>query len=130
MNPGTAADGECFDLVYLVLSGAATAARCPELLRGLIGLGFSTAIAIPAPNASRDLAEVKRAQVVKSYFDVAIRPQPSRGVVPLAPCSFNSLNKLARGIANNLALALVVGDRAGHAGDRRPIIERAAPEPP
>jgi hypothetical protein len=61
---------------------------------------------------------------------VAIPPQPSRGVVPLAPCSFNSLNKLARGIANNLALALVVGDRAGHAGDRRPIIERAAPEPP
>jgi phosphopantothenoylcysteine synthetase/decarboxylase len=102
---------EKFDVAYLVLSGTTTAARCPELLRGLVGLGFATVIALPTPNASRvvalrDLADVPGVRVVESYFDGAIRPQPPRGVVLFAPCSFNSLNKLAHGIADNLALSV------------------------
>src|SRR5271168_2713935 len=112
MSLGTATGGERFDLAYLVLSGTTTAARCPELLRGLVRLGFPTVIAIPTPNASRviaprDLADVRGVQVVESYFDLAIRPRPPRGVVLFAPCSFNSLNKLAQGIADNLALSVV-----------------------
>jgi phosphopantothenoylcysteine synthetase/decarboxylase len=103
---------ESFDTAYLVLSGTTTAARCPELLRGLVGLGFAAVIALPTPNAARviaarDLAEVEGARVVESYFDLAIRPRPPRGVVLFAPCSFNSLNKLAHGIADSLALSVV-----------------------
>ncbi|HEY0437718.1 MAG TPA: hypothetical protein VGC92_13840, partial [Phenylobacterium sp.] len=57
--PGT----ETFDVAYLALSGATTAAACPDILRGLVGLGFTTVIALPTPNASRvvalrDLADV------------------------------------------------------------------------
>jgi phosphopantothenoylcysteine decarboxylase len=105
-------DRERFDVVYVVLSGTTTAARGPGILRGLVQLGFSTVIAIPTPNASRviaarDLADVNGVQVVESYFDLAIRPRPPRGVVLFAPCSFNSLNKLALGIADNLALSVV-----------------------
>ena len=112
MSPVTAPAGERFDVAYLVLSGTTTAARCPELLRGLVGLGFSTVIAIPTPNASRViapryLADIEGVQVVQSYFDLAIRPRPPRGVLLFAPCSFNSLNKLAHGIADNLALSVV-----------------------
>jgi len=112
MRAGTAAGSERFDVAYLVLSGTTTAARCPELLRGLVGLGFSTVIALPTPNASRvvaarDLADIEGARVIESYFDMAIRPRPPRGVVLFAPCSFNSLNKLAHGIADNLALSVV-----------------------
>jgi phosphopantothenoylcysteine synthetase/decarboxylase len=108
---GSDAFSERFEIAYLILSGTTTAARCPELLRGLLGLGFATVIAIPTPNASRviaprDLADVEGVQVVESYFDLAIRPRPARGVVLFAPCSFNSLNKLAQGIADNLALAV------------------------
>ena len=108
---------ERFDVAYLMLSGTTTAARGPELLSGLVGLGLATAIAIPTPNAMRviaprELADVKGAQVVESYFDLAIRPRPPRGVVLFAPCSFNSLNKLAHGIADNLALS-VVGEAIG-----------------
>ena len=111
MTTEALAGGERFDVAYLILSGTTTASRCPELLRGLLDLGFSTAIAIPTPNASRvlaprDLADVAGAQVVESYFDLAIRPRPPRGVVLFAPCSFNSLNKLALGIADNLALSV------------------------
>ncbi len=106
------ADRERFDVAYLVLSGTTTAARCPELLRELLRVGFSTVIALPTPNASRviasrEMADVAGAQVVESYFDLAIRPRPPRGVVLFAPCSFNSLNKLAHGIADNLALSVV-----------------------
>ena len=123
MSPGISADGECFDVAYLVLSGTTTAARGPELLHRLVGLGFSTVIAIPTPNASRviaprDLADVEGVRVVESYFDLAIRPRPPRGVVLFAPCSFNSLNKLAHGIADNLALSVV----AEAIGRRTPVI--------
>src|SRR4029434_8195858 len=41
-----------------------------------------------------------------SYFDEAILPRPPLGLVLVAPCSFNSLNKLASGIADNLALSV------------------------
>jgi phosphopantothenoylcysteine synthetase/decarboxylase len=104
-------DRRVFDVVYLMLSGTTTAARCPELLRGLVGLGFPTVLALPTPNtarvvAARDLADIEGVQVVESYFDRAIRPRPPFGVVLFAPCSFNSLNKLAHGIADNLALSV------------------------
>lgn len=103
---------ERFDLAYLVLSGTTTAARGPELARDLLAVGFSTVIAIPTPNASRvlaprELADVAGVRAVESYFDAAIRPRPPRGVVLFAPCSFNSLNKLAHGIADSLALSVV-----------------------
>lgn len=114
---------ERFDVAYLVLSGATTAARGPELLRRLVGLGVSTVIALPTPNASRiiaprELADIEGAQVVESYFDMAIRPRPPRGIVLFAPCGFNSLNKLAHGIADNLALSVV----AEAIGRRTPVI--------
>jgi phosphopantothenoylcysteine synthetase/decarboxylase len=123
MRASDPARSESFDVAYLVLSGTTTAARCPELLRGLVGLGFATVIALPTPNASRviagrELADVPGAQVVQSYFDLAIRPRPPRGVVLFAPCSFNSLNKLAHGIADSLALSVV----AEAIGRKTPVI--------
>jgi len=114
---------ERFDVAYLVLSGTTTAARCPALARDLVGLGFATVIVIPTPNASRviaprELADVAGVAVVQSYFDLAIRPRPPRGVVLFAPCGFNSLNKLAHGIADTLALSVV----AEAIGRRTPVI--------
>src|ERR1700736_5390528 len=101
MSLKTAASGERFDPAYLVLSGTTTAARCPELLRGLVELGFATVIALPTPNAARviaarELADIEGVQVVESYFDLAIRPRPPRGVVLFAP-----------GVADSLALSVV-----------------------
>lgn len=115
--------GERFEVVYLVLSGTTTAARGPELLRGLTALGFTSVIALPTPNAARvvaprELADVAGVQLVQSYFDLAIRPRPPRGVVLFAPCSFNSLNKLAHGIADNLAMSVV----AEAIGRKTPVV--------
>ena len=99
------------DLAYLVVSGTTTASRAPELIRGLQGLGLAT-ITLLTPNASRvisprDLATIEGNRVVESYFDAAILPRPPFGLVLFAPCSFNSLNKLAAGIADNLPLSVV-----------------------
>lgn len=114
---------EQFGVAYLILSGTTTASRCPDILRGMVNMGFRTVIAIPTPHASRvvaprDLADVDGVVVVESYFDAAIRPRPPRGVVLFAPCSFNSLNKLAHGIADTLALSVV----AEAIGRRTPVI--------
>ena len=57
--------------------------------------------------APRDLSVIPGNRVVESYFDEAILPRPPLGLVLVAPCSFNSLNKLAAGIADNLALSVV-----------------------
>jgi phosphopantothenoylcysteine synthetase/decarboxylase len=115
--------GERFDVVYLLVSGTTTAARGPEILQGLVELGFASVIAIPTPNASRtiaarEMADVEGARVVESYFDLSIRPRPPRGVVLFAPCSFNSLNKLAHGMADSLALSVA----AEAIGRRTPVI--------
>lgn len=99
-----------FDTVYLVVSGAATARRVPSLLSHLVGVA-PRVLTVLTPNATRvvsprELALVPGHQIVESYFDAAILPRPPRGVVLVAPCSFNSLNKVAQGIADNLALSI------------------------
>ena len=56
--------------------------------------------------------------MVESYFDEAILPRPPLGVTLVAPCTFNSLNKLAQGIADNLALSIA----AEAIGRQTPVI--------
>ncbi len=99
------------DTGYLIVSGAATARRTPELIEGLTGI-VPRLLTLLTPNAQqivspRELALVPGHRIVESYFDDAILPRPPDGLVVVAPCSFNTLNKLAQGVADNLALSIV-----------------------
>ncbi|MGN6360467.1 MAG: flavoprotein [Thermomicrobiales bacterium] len=100
-----------YETAYLILTGTgATEAVAPDLIAGLAAR-FPYVITIPTPNAARtvSLAALSRLpghQLVESYFDKAILPRPAEGLVLVAPCSFDSLNKLASGIADNLALSV------------------------
>ncbi len=99
-----------YDTLYLIVSGAVTARRVPALLTRLVDTA-PRVITVLTPNAQRvisprELALVPGHWIVESFFDGAILPRPPRGVVLVAPCSFNSLNKLAQGIADNLALSI------------------------
>ena len=98
------------NLAYLIVTGTTTAPRAVELVQGLLGL-VPRVLTLATPNAAqvmapRDLSVIPGNRLVESYFDAAILPRPPDGLVLVAPCSFNSLNKLAAGIADNLALSL------------------------
>jgi phosphopantothenoylcysteine decarboxylase/phosphopantothenate--cysteine ligase len=98
------------ELAYLIVTGTTTAARAPDLVRGLLGI-VPGVVTLCTPNserviAPRDLSVIPGNRVVESYFDEAILPRPPLGLVLVAPCSFNSLNKLAAGVADNLALSV------------------------
>ena len=99
------------ELAYVVVTGSTTAPLAIELVRGVLDELVSRVITLTTPNARRviaprDLSSIPGNQLVESYFDAAILPRPPDGLVIVAPCSFNSLNKLAAGIADNLALSL------------------------
>jgi phosphopantothenoylcysteine decarboxylase/phosphopantothenate--cysteine ligase len=98
------------ECAYLIVTGTTTAPRAMELVPALLGL-VRQVITIATPNAAqviapRDLSVIQGNRLVESYFDAAILPRPPDGLVLVAPCSFNSLNKLAAGIADNLALSV------------------------
>jgi phosphopantothenoylcysteine synthetase/decarboxylase len=119
-----------FDTLYLIVTGAGTARRVPGLLPKLVDLA-PRVLTVPTPNAQRvvsprELALVPGHQVVESYFDAAILPRPPTGVVAVVPCSFNSLNKLAFGIADNLALSIV----AEAIGRGTPVVVAVSVNPP
>ena len=99
-------------IAYLIITGAGIAGEtAPALIAGLVAR-FPTVLTIPTPNAARvidrgALGRLPGHRVVESYFDAAILPRPPFGLVLVAPCGFNSLNKLAGGIADTLALSVV-----------------------
>jgi phosphopantothenoylcysteine synthetase/decarboxylase len=98
------------DLAYLVVTGTTTAPQAVELVHGLLQV-VARVITLVTPNAARviaarELSAIEGNRLVESYFDAAILPRPPDGLVLVAPCSFNSLNKLAAGVADNLALSV------------------------
>jgi phosphopantothenoylcysteine synthetase/decarboxylase len=117
-------------LAYLVVTGTTTAPLAVDLVQGLLGI-LPRVITIPTPNAAqvispRDLSTIPGNQLVESYFDAAILPRPPDGLVLVAPCSFNSLNKLAAGVADNLAMSL----SAEAIGRGTPVVVAVSVNPP
>jgi phosphopantothenoylcysteine synthetase/decarboxylase len=117
-------------VAYLIVTGTTTAPRAAELVHGLLQR-FETVITIATPHAARviaprDLSSIPGNRLVESYFDAAILPRPPDGLVLVAPCSFNSLNKLASGIADNLAMSLT----AEAIGRCTPVIVALSLNPP
>jgi phosphopantothenoylcysteine synthetase/decarboxylase len=99
-----------YDVTYLIISGAGTARRIPGLVEQLaprvprlLTLLTDGASRVVSP---RELALVPGHRIIESYFDEAILPRPPDGVLVVAPCSFNTLNKLAQGIADSLPLSI------------------------
>jgi phosphopantothenoylcysteine synthetase/decarboxylase len=119
-----------YNVLYVLVSGASSARRVPELIGDLAGQ-VETLVTVLTPNARqvvspRELAMVPGHQVVESYFDEVILPRPAEGVVLVAPCTFNTLNKLAQGIADNLPLSIA----AEAIGRGTPVIVAVSVNPP
>ena len=106
-------------LAYLVITGSVYAFRVPELIAGLSGLGLRV-LTLLTPGAyqvmsPRELVRQPGHRLVESYFDDVLLPRPAPGLVLVAPCTFDTLNKLAQGIADNLPLSLT-SEAIGHGG--------------
>ena len=118
-------------LAYLIITGTTTAPLAVELIHGLLAR-FERVVTLMTPNATRviaprDLSVIPgNHRLVESYFDEAILPRPPDGLVLVAPCSFNTLNKLAGGIADNLALSLT----AEAIGRGTPVLVALSVNPP
>lgn len=98
------------EATYFIISGAGTARRMPGVI-AQVSARVPQPIAVLSENATRILSQrelvlIEDVAVVDSYFDEIILPRPPDGAVLFAPCTFNSLNKLAAGIADTLALSI------------------------
>jgi phosphopantothenoylcysteine synthetase/decarboxylase len=98
------------ELAYLIVTGTTTAPRAFEIVQGLLNI-VPRVITLLTPNATRviaprELSVLQGNTLVESYFDEAILPRPPDGLLLVAPASFNTVNKLAAGIADNLALSV------------------------
>ena len=99
------------DRIYHIIAGTTSAYRAPEIIRALQSL-TDDVITLMTPGASRVISPRMLMlepghRHVESYFDSLILPRPVDGPAIFAPCSFNSLNKLAQGIADSLALSII-----------------------
>ena len=117
-------------LAYLVVTGTTTAPLAISLVRELVAR-FSHVIVLCTRHASRvvavrEFSTIPRCRVVESYFDAAILPRPPDGLLLVAPCSFNSLNKLAAGVADSLALSVA----AEAIGRGTPVLVALSLNPP
>lgn len=96
--------------LFLFVTGAGTCIRTPELLRALIAQGF-TVYSVLTPNVAQVTAPAPLMDVPGNYWLHAYRQPPLErypfGTLLVAPCTFNTFNKIALGLADNLATAMI-----------------------
>jgi len=108
--------------LYLLISGAVTAWRAGEIATALRPY-CERILIVQTPNSRQTvspltLARIPGGVIIDAYLDQVLQPHAPSAPVVFAPCSFNSLNKLAGGIADNLALSIC----AEMIGLRMPVI--------
>ncbi len=97
--------------IYLIVSGA-SAARCvPGLIEELAEIDLPV-YTLLTENAGRilspyHLADIEGHTLIDSYFTDALLNGREPGLTLVAPATFNTLNKIAQGIADTLAHSLV-----------------------
>lgn len=99
------------NVIYLVICGASSASFAPHLLEGLVQLErpIYTLLTDGAHNiiSPYRLADQQGHKLIDSYFDPVLVAGREPGLTVVAPATFNSVNKIAQGIADTLAHSLV-----------------------
>lgn len=98
-------------VIYLVICGASAASFAPNLLEALTRLRgpiytFLTAGAQNIISPYR-LADQQGHKLIDSYFDPALLEGREPGLTLVAPATFNTVNKVAQGIADTLPHSLI-----------------------
>ncbi len=96
--------------VFLYVTGAGSCTRVPDIIRGLLAHDF-TVYSVPTPNVSLVSPPASILDLPGNHWIHHYRQDPLDrfpfGIMLVAPCTFNTFNKLALGIADNLATAMI-----------------------
>jgi hypothetical protein len=106
--------------LFIFVTAAGSAHRAGELIRGALDSGWTTYV-VGTPNLeliapAETLLDLAGARWIRDYGQPPLDIFPF-GTMLVAPCTFNTFNKLACGLADNLATAMV----ADALGAGRPI---------
>jgi phosphopantothenoylcysteine synthetase/decarboxylase len=100
-----------YQAIYLIVSGASSARGVPDLIQALaeFNLPIYTLLTDSAHQiiSPYNLADQQGHQLVSSYFNPALLNGRQPGLTVVVPATFNTVNKIAQGIADNLPLSLV-----------------------
>ena len=96
--------------LFLFITGAARCMQTPELIRALVAQTF-TVYSILTPNVAQVTAPAPLMEVPGNHWLHAYQQAPLErypfGTLLVAPCTFNTFNKIALGLADNLATAMI-----------------------
>jgi phosphopantothenoylcysteine decarboxylase/phosphopantothenate--cysteine ligase len=106
--------------IFLFVTGSDRANDAPEIVRETVAAGWKT-YTILTPNVSSVLSpdeiyDVLGSYAIRNYMDPPLDIFPF-GTMLVAPCTFNTLNKLALGLADNLVTSMI----ADALGTRCPV---------
>ena len=96
--------------IFLFVTGAGTCTQIPDLIRALIAHEYtvysvltSNVALVTSPEA---LMDVPGNRWISEYVQPPLDVYPF-GTLLVAPCTFNTFNKIALGLADNLATAMI-----------------------
>ncbi|MFT5196460.1 MAG: phosphopantothenoylcysteine decarboxylase/phosphopantothenate--cysteine ligase [Candidatus Promineifilaceae bacterium] len=96
--------------VFLFVTGAGTCVRTPELIQALVASQFKV-YSVLTPNVAQVTAPAPLMDVPGNHWIHAYRQDPLDrypfGTMIVAPCTFNTFNKIALGLGDNLATAMI-----------------------
>lgn len=104
--------------IFLFVTGAGTCTQTPDLIRALQAHAY-TIYSVLTPNVAlvtppEALMDVPGNRWIRGYGQPPLDVYPI-GTLLVAPCTFNTFNKIALGLADNLATAMIAdGLGAGH----------------
>lgn len=96
--------------LFLFVTGAGSCVRVPQIIPQFVSRGLTVysvltpAVAAVSPPAP--LMDVPGNHWIHEYRQAPLDIYPF-GVLLVAPCTFNSFNKIAQGLADNLAMAMI-----------------------
>jgi phosphopantothenoylcysteine synthetase/decarboxylase len=96
--------------LFLFITGAGTCVQAPALIRTLVEKAF-TVYSVLTPNVALVTDPALLMAVAGNHWIHAYRQPPLDrypfGTLLVAPCTFNTFNKIALGLADNLATAMI-----------------------
>ncbi|MCB0063429.1 MAG: hypothetical protein KDE19_15010 [Caldilineaceae bacterium] len=96
--------------IFLFVTGAGSCVQVPELIRALLGHEY-TVYSVLTPNVAQVTPPAPLMAIPGNHWIHAYRQEPLDrypfGRLLVAPCTFNTFNKIALGLADNLVTAMI-----------------------